>query len=186
MELFLDTTNKHFLIAIVDNRKVLHFKKIEADRNMVKMANQWMDETLKEWDISYDQITGYRITRGPGSFTGSKVALNIIRSLSLVKKPRRIYSIRTDDLLRKKGKRFVAISHGKNKVFLRDYNKNPFTKKEKFVDNSYLKKIKDKNIIIDYDWITKDHLEERIVQKAFSKHDHIEDIEIFYAAKFVN
>lgn len=193
MGLFLDTTNKKFIIALIQNGVVSVFEMKDTNSRVAKYANQWIKEFLIKQKIKIIDINEYYITKGPGSFTGIKVALNIIKSFALVDDIKYIYTIDTLDLIRDKSKSNAALSFGKEKYYLRKYNSwyfkgipmqwhiNALTKGFKIVKelpvektNKYTTK---KHTEVDYDNFTKDKLENKL--KKFKK-EKIDKIELIY------
>ena len=168
MKLFLDTTNSEFILALVDGTKVLSFEKIETDRNMAKMANKWIEDYLKKNKLTLKELEGYLVVTGPGSFTGVKVAANIVNTLVEVFTEQTIETIDSFTLLNESDAKFIAIPFGKGKYYLK--KKGFFNKGFKSVSELP----KDQVFVLGYEYFNEDKLTNKL--DLFKKVDKVEPI----------
>ncbi len=125
MKLFLDTSTDKIMFGIInEENKVVAFKKINANRDMVKKTNDELKTFLLENKVKNDEIKQIYLTIGPGSFTGVKVSFLIAKTYKIFNEKIELMVIDTLTLgKRKKVKPVVKIS--KNNFF---YQKKLFLK----------------------------------------------------------
>ncbi len=179
MELFVDSVGKQFNLAIINNKKVLTFKSIKTDKNTANNGVYWIKEFLEKNQINLSDIKGYYFTIGPGSFTGTKVALNIIQTFELVNPTNNFYIINNFNLLKTK-KQKVAIEIGRNKFLVRKW----------FFYFHYdiillLSKIDKSQTIIGYEKFTKKSLQTKIDTRSFKACNDLKNIKLQYGNKFI-
>ena len=85
--LCVDTSTSHAVIGLYQNQKV--FERISTfSRTHTEFINQAFQEILEESDSKIADIDLFVLGKGPGSFTGVRVAGNFVKTLSfLIKKP---------------------------------------------------------------------------------------------------
>ncbi len=177
MKLFLDTSNKKFILAIINEDNIIvDFLMRKSNNDMVKNTLPLIKKFLDKNNLEINNINEYMITTGPGSFTGVKVAINIVRSINLINPIKKIHTISTFDLLSNKNTKYTAIRFGKNKYYL---NKK---RKTNIVDN--LIGIDADEITMDYDDFNKNKLQEKINNKSFKVLDNINKVKIKYLTNF--
>lgn len=182
MNIFIDTSNKKLLLGLIDNElNVVDFQ-IKDNNNMtVKNTLDNLDKFLNKNKTSIKQISGWFLTTGPGSFTGVKVGLNIIKSFNLVEKVRNIWTIDTFKLLRDQQKDYTAIAFGKNKFYFKN---NWGRSKVKIVTNLKDLNINKARITEDYKKFTKETLQKKIDDKEFKIVKDINKIKLEYISNF--
>ena len=179
MKLFIDTSNKKIILAIIDKEDVIVDFFIEDTNNdVVKNCVFLIKKFLAKNNIKINDLNEYMLTIGPGSFTGVKVGLNIVRSFNLVNLVKKIYVIDTFTLLKEDNMDFTVIPFGKKKFYLKQNSK----KKIEIVD--YEKFIQLKNVTIGYDNFNKDSLKKKIDNKSFKLLDNLDKVKIKYLSKF--
>lgn len=124
MKVFIDTTQKYFVACLFNqNFKINHY--------IIKLTKYKVEEIINFFSLIKDflnEIKEIYINVGPGSFTGSRVALLYVRTLSQIKKID-IYTTNTFTLIRKTKKtslfkKTLCIPATKNKSYCQKYNKN--------------------------------------------------------------
>ena len=118
MKLFIDTSNKKFILALINDLEVIAFEMKDTNNNVAKMANKWIEQFLKKNKIKLEDIETFYTTIGPGSFTGVKVSANIINTIKLTRNIG-IEVINTFDLLNMPGVDWIAMPFGKSKYYLK-------------------------------------------------------------------
>lgn len=177
--MFIDTSNKKLVLAIINQEKeIVDFFIKDSNNDMVKNALDLIEKFIKKNKLNIEDFSEYMITTGPGSFTGVKVAINIVRSLNMVNKIEKIHTINTFDLLSEKNNTHTAISFGKDKFYLKNNKKT----KVKVATKEDIKEIE--NITIDYEHLTKEFLQEKINNKSFKILDNLNKVKIKYLTNF--
>lgn len=183
MGLFIDTSNRKFIIGLIVNGVVTHFEKRDTDNRVAKHANVWIRDFLNKAGVKLEDIEDFYFTKGPGSFTGVKVAYNFVKTVAMVDNIKHVYTIDTLNLIYKPGYNNAALSFGKGKYYVRKFHKLMYKEKSpilfsmslgtRFFVASELKEEKNwKNFtfnktIVDYDQFEKEDLEGKL--KYFKK-----------------
>lgn len=183
-KLFLDTAGEYFNIAIIENNKVVFFESKKNNNDVVNQSLNYLHIFLNKNKISLKDIKGYYFTIGPGSFTGTKVALNIINSFNLVFPTFDFNYITNYDLLQNENKRFVLIKLSKQKYYLHDFMKKNQKRSGRVID--VLQTKEDFNIVNGYKEFNEKVLEEKLIKNKFKKVDNLVKINLLYANDFVN
>ena len=123
MELFLDTTGNYLNIVMYDNGIVENIHE-ECARSQSENILPYIDELCKKHGYSANDITKVIITKGPGSYTGVRIAMTLAKVLCSTKNIP-LYTISTLQAM--------ALSHGKvcsiidarsQRAFVGFYNNN--------------------------------------------------------------
>lgn len=183
-KLFLDTAGEYFNIAIIENNKVEFFESKKNNNDVVNEGLSYLHTFLNKHKISLKDIKGYYFTVGPGSFTGTKVALNIINSFNLVFPTFDFNYITNYDLLKNDQKRYVLIKLSKQKYYLHDFMKKGKRNRGKVID--VLETKEDFNIVDGYKEFGAKILEEKISNNKFIKVENLMQINLLYANDFIN
>ncbi len=179
MKLFIDTSNKKLILATIDySNNVVDFSIQNTDNNMAKIAVDEISKFLKNQNSSINDITEYLFTTGPGSFTGVKVALNIISSISITKKIEKIHIIDSFKLIEQDKYIYTAIPFGKSKYYLKKNKSN----KINVVNQTEIKEYTSVNY--GYDLMNKELLQKKINAKNFKIVDNLDKVKIKYLSTF--
>jgi tRNA threonylcarbamoyladenosine biosynthesis protein TsaB len=119
--LALDTSTDHLTLAVLEGEKVLgHFHK-KIDRNHSKLLVPEIGKLLKKTRLKIKDIDAFCIGVGPGSFTGLRIGVTVVKGLSYsLDKP--IIAVPTFDAIAQNAKGFEGIicpvlDARKNKVY---------------------------------------------------------------------
>lgn len=113
--LCIDTSYKHLVIALYKEDTLLDAYEQLCERNQSEMVFPIIDEIFRKNNLTPNDIKSVVITKGPGSYTGVRIAMTIAKILcSLNKLP--LYTISTLELY--KVKDFSIIDAKGKKVFV--------------------------------------------------------------------
>lgn len=140
MDLFIDSTQKEFVASLMQDNKIIFKSRIETKYKV--------EEIISFFDNIEDinKIRNFYINLGPGSFTGSRIALLYIRTIAQINDCN-IYATNTFELIKKQMKKSlfldkkIYISATKNKSFM--YKNKTIglvekSKKEKEINYDYI------------------------------------------------
>ena len=167
MKLCIDSTNNKFIIATIDKKTVVSFEMKETDNNVAKNANKWTQDFLAKSNLTLNDITGFYVSVGPGSFTGVKVGINIVNTAAMVNEITDLNIISSLKLQKLAGIRYSILTFGKGKMYVQD-TKYPF---KSFKTSSKMPKGPKR---IDYEGFDADELQSKL--KWFKKVKSIEAI----------
>ena len=78
----LDTSNKFLVISLMDKDQEVFFSKLEVYRNASELTNMEIDKAFKAVGWHPSDLDAVVVTRGPGSFTGIRIAMSIAKVLA--------------------------------------------------------------------------------------------------------
>ena len=81
MILLLDTAAPLVKLTIV-NGTSNETVEWQADRELARGLLQWLEEQLHARDMTWQDIQGIAVFRGPGSFTGLRIGLTVMNTLA--------------------------------------------------------------------------------------------------------
>jgi tRNA threonylcarbamoyladenosine biosynthesis protein TsaB len=80
--LALETSTKNFSLAVARDGKIIS-KNIVLDKILSDSIMQHIDAILKKAKLSFNQLDGFAVGLGPGSFTSLRVGLATVKALAL-------------------------------------------------------------------------------------------------------
>ena len=156
ISLFLDTSSKKLVVILVKDNKIIGFKELESINDHASHLIPFIDELLKENNITTKDINKIFVVNGPGSFTGTRIGVTVGKVLA--------YS---NDIP------VIPVSSLKQYIFsLENYN-------------YYVSIIKDKNNRMYYGIYDKDY-NDIVIDKYQTKDVFMKDIENLVNAVFIS
>ena len=180
MKLFLDTSNSKFIIALIDNNKVIDFSLKSTEKNVAKMANKWIEDFFQKNKININNISGLYTTIGPGSFTGTKVSLNIFKSFDLILNLDEFGYMNSLSLVQERKKKYVVFPMGKNRIIIKKNSVIPFVGYLKIKSKDFINKLNNQKITFGYESFDKEKLEKLFIDKKFKVVDNLNKINLIY------
>lgn len=156
ISLFLDTSSKKLVVILVKDNKIIGSKELESINDHASHLVPFIDELLKDNNITTKDINKIFVVNGPGSFTGTRIGVTVGKVLA--------YS---NDIPA------IPVSSLKQYIFsLENYN-------------YYVSIIKDKNNRMYYGIYDKDY-NDIVVDKYQTKDVFMKDIENLTNAVFIS
>lgn len=84
MILSIDTTNKNIRIILQKGDKLVDKIAIDDAKNQAESLVLDIEKILKTNDIWYNDINAFSVVSGPGTFTGLKIAISVVKALKSV------------------------------------------------------------------------------------------------------
>jgi tRNA threonylcarbamoyladenosine biosynthesis protein TsaB len=78
-----ETSNKVFSLAVNRDEKVLRFRNLKSSSVLEDVILPAMDKLLDSAGIKFNQIDGFAIALGPGSFTSLRVGLATVKAFAM-------------------------------------------------------------------------------------------------------
>lgn len=154
MKLFIDSATNYLYLGIVDNDKVYTYSRSGRNDHSETLV-YYLENFLKDNNISVEDIKEVYVGRGPGSYTGLRIAGTVAKVYAFIKKLP-LYSFSSLDLLiarhiENDGKYKVVLKAKKNYSYLKAYaisNKQLIIDKvDSFVEDSELEKYNEYTLI---------------------------------------
>ena len=82
ISLFLDTSSKKLEVILVKDNEVLSKKELESINDHASHLVPFIDEVLKENNITTKDINRIFVVNGPGSFTGTRIGVTVGKTLA--------------------------------------------------------------------------------------------------------
>ena len=82
ISLFLDTSSKKLVVGLVKNEEIISYVEKETLNDHSKYLVPIIDEELKKNNLDIKDVNKILVVRGPGSFTGTRIAVTVAKTLS--------------------------------------------------------------------------------------------------------
>lgn len=82
ISLFLDTSAKKLVVGLVKNEEIISYVEKETLNDHSKYLVPIIDEELKKNNLDIKDVNKILVVRGPGSFTGTRIAVTVAKTLS--------------------------------------------------------------------------------------------------------
>ena len=82
ISLFLDTSSKKLVVILVKDKKIIGSKELESINDHASHLVPFIDELLKENNITTKDINKVFVVNGPGSFTGTRIGVTVGKVLA--------------------------------------------------------------------------------------------------------
>lgn len=154
MKLFIDSATNYLYLAVVDNDKVFTFSRSGRNDHSETLV-YYLENFMKDNNISVDNIKEVYVGRGPGSYTGLRIAGTVGKVYAFIKNLP-LYSFSSLDLLIARhiqvdGKYKVVLKAKKNYSYLKAYTvkNNVLTvdQTDTFIEDNELEKYNDYTLI---------------------------------------
>jgi tRNA threonylcarbamoyladenosine biosynthesis protein TsaB len=86
LALAIESSTSNASVAIQNDQKILHQEFSNNPKTHTEFLNVAVEKCLQSTGLSLSQIDVFACSTGPGSFTGIRVASNIVKSFSLLNK----------------------------------------------------------------------------------------------------
>ena len=183
MNLLIDSSTNYLFLAIENKGEYKHFIRYGKCDHSETMVD-YLDEFIKENGFTYNDIENVYIGRGPGSYTGLRIAGVIGKVLTYIKKIK-FYSFSSLDVSLASvygidGK-YISITPAKKnysyaKIFEFNNGKLTVIEDDYFVENSALEAYKDYQVLeINEDLLNTDKIaKEILINKLYEEEDSLE------------
>lgn len=84
MNIFLDTTQTDFVACLFDENYNSKKQQIITTKHKVEEITNFFNNLLIEYKLKINDIKNFYINLGPGSFTGSRIALVYVRTIAQI------------------------------------------------------------------------------------------------------
>lgn len=85
-QLILDTSFNQLVVGIADDYEVIYKVQYPAQQKQSELTVMEIDKAFKAIDIDASDLSRIIVTRGPGSYTGVRIAMTIAKVMSYVHK----------------------------------------------------------------------------------------------------
>lgn len=84
ISLIMDTSNQYLMVSLYKDGQCLETIQELGSKRQSENAIPYLSSLLKKYDIELLEIDEMIIARGPGSYTGERVAMTIAKTLSVI------------------------------------------------------------------------------------------------------
>ncbi len=114
ISLFIDSSRKELSVALINNDKLISSVNVESYSKHSNFLMNTIKSILSDNNISINDVDNFVVLNGPGSFTGVRVGITILKSLAWVLS-KKIYTLSTLEAQKLSVKDDVIISVIKDK-----------------------------------------------------------------------
>ncbi|MBF8247187.1 MAG: tRNA (adenosine(37)-N6)-threonylcarbamoyltransferase complex dimerization subunit type 1 TsaB [Rickettsia sp.] len=118
----IDVTNANISVAISKEGKIISYQEALNSRDQSKFLPHFVNQSLENAKIEFDDLNYLIVTSGPGGFTGLRVGLAFAHSLSVVKPQIKIYAVSNFEVYAFRASQQIKIFH-QNIVILQAFRK---------------------------------------------------------------
>ncbi|MGL5617525.1 MAG: hypothetical protein ACRCWU_00505 [Metamycoplasmataceae bacterium] len=147
MNIFLDTTQSEFVACLLDENFKIKIKTIIKTIYKVEEVASFFNTLLIDMKVHIEDIKNFYINIGPGSFTGSRITLIYVRTISQITSAN-IYTTNSFKLLDNHVDDKLFIAANKNHSFMILRNNIEDVSKTILVEKSNEEKIIDYNKLL--------------------------------------
>ncbi len=98
LRLILNTSNKYLYICLMNNLEKIDQVLLEGNNNHSEKLIDVLSDFLKKNNLTVDDIEEIYVGKGPGSYTGVRIACTVAKVLAFIKN-KKLYSFSSLDLL---------------------------------------------------------------------------------------
>lgn len=117
LSLCLDTSYKHLVIAIYKDDNLIDNVEIESARKQSELLFPELENLLKKNNLTINNIDNIVVTKGPGSYTGVRIAMTFAKVIAAIKNIN-VYTISTLELYQIAD--VVLLDAKSDKVFIKE------------------------------------------------------------------
>ncbi|AGJ90573.1 tRNA (adenosine(37)-N6)-threonylcarbamoyltransferase complex dimerization subunit type 1 TsaB [Mycoplasma putrefaciens] len=187
MNLFIDTTNWKLIFILERDNKIIDYLIIKDNKKISDIAIDQLKLFLYKNNLTIKDVGSFYLTKGPGSYTGVRVGLTIVKTLKTLNNNIKVYLI--NSLLFQAGKNKVLslLDARSNKYYLAVYDHFKVLENIKLVTEDELQRYFDKysefKIVKNYDIdFINNYLE---TKEIFELAEDVNNINPLYVKSFV-
>lgn len=132
LSLVMDTSNQYLLVALFENGELLDSIVELGSKRQSENAIPYLEKLLKKHNKELLDIKEVVITKGPGSYTGVRVAMTIAKTLSVIS-PIQLKTISSLAIYANNGKCVSVLDARSKKVFVCAYDNGKAVCEEQLV-----------------------------------------------------
>ncbi|AOG60120.1 tRNA threonylcarbamoyladenosine biosynthesis protein TsaB [Spiroplasma helicoides] len=188
MNLFIDTSNGYLILILEKENKVIDNIILAKQLRVSDIALEQIDNLLKRNNLSIKEINSIYATKGPGSYTGVRVAITIAKTLKSIDSRYNIYLISSLAYQAGESDCISMLDAKGEKSYLGIYSKKSCVIADQLLPNDYIDDFCSgfPNFIKKQDYQEMDFLNNYISLKdKFELIEDIEKVEPFYIKHFI-
>ncbi len=93
MNLFMDTSNNTLILILEQENKIVDSLYLQNQNKISDIALEELQKILQKNGLNLKDITNIYLTKGPGSYTGVRVAVTIAKTLKTINNSFKVYLI---------------------------------------------------------------------------------------------
>ncbi|QHX36408.1 tRNA (adenosine(37)-N6)-threonylcarbamoyltransferase complex dimerization subunit type 1 TsaB [Spiroplasma sp. BIUS-1] len=188
MNLFIDTSNNKLIFILEKDNKIIDSFFLDNQIRISDIALEELQKFLNKNNLTIHDIKSLYATKGPGSYTGVRVAITIIKTLKTVNEKFKVFLL-SSLAYQASNKKTISILDAKgSKIYIGIYQEAKNIIEDQIIPLDYLeefeKQFKDFNVVKDYKDI--DFKECFLLTKdSFQEIKNVEDIKPLYIKHFI-
>ena len=132
LSLVMDTSNQYLLVALFENGELLDSIIELGSKRQSENAIPYLEKLLTKHNKELLDVKEVVITKGPGSYTGVRVAMAIAKTLSVIS-PIKLKTVSSLAIYANEGKCVSVLDARSKKVFVCAYDNNKAVSEEQLV-----------------------------------------------------
>lgn len=186
IKLLVDTSGKEIGVGLFANKECLFEEYKFADKTYNKKIIPLINQAIKEGKVNISDVDLFGATMGPGSFTGIRIGISVMRALCQVL-GKKFYGVPVPDILAKtariQSEIVVLMDAGRKEFYFTRYNFDVKKNAENYLlldENTVINSIKKSDVIVflQHDFFVKDFVENNFKRNKIIVSSHI-NIKVF-------
>lgn len=188
MKLFIDTCNWRLVLILKKDTEIIDSVQLDNTKRISDIALVQIQTLLSKNYLSLQDIKAFYLTNGPGSYTGVRVGLTIVKTLKTLNQNIKVFLINALAFQAGKGKVISLLDARGDKYYLGVYDNQIPLIKETTISKSEIDNFKKKyndfetkvdNSALDYQKMFNE------LEDKFALIENIEDISPLYIKNFI-
>ncbi len=139
ISLLIDTSNTNLAVGIAKDHSLIAEVQYEAWQRQSEFLIQEIDKLFAENNITKDDIDEIIVAKGPGSYTGVRIAMTVAKVMAFaIKKP--LYLVSSLEVYKAKEGRSICLMNARSKrSYVGVYSPNEVVLADTIMDNEQIK-----------------------------------------------
>ena len=140
-ELIIDTTSKYLVVALADDKKVLNKIQYVAWKRQSEYAMKEIENILDKTNTKIQEIQRIIVSKGPGSYTGIRIALTIAKILGFALQIPACDLSSLQAMCGSKGKKIAILDARSNRAYIGIYDNGKEVLKDRVLTMDEIRKL---------------------------------------------
>lgn len=145
--LCMETSYKFLIVSLLEDEKVIAFHQEESWKRQSELIMPLLDELFKNYKWQPQEVDRIVICRGPGSYTGVRIALTIAKVMAAqLNIP--LYTVSTLQYYAGRAHAYTIMDARGGRVYFAEYNNGKAIQKDQIISLEDFNKLYDESVLL--------------------------------------